>query len=123
MKYKWVRQQSGEDCAAASLAIIIKHYGRYFKINRIREVIGTVKDGTTLLGVKRGAESLGFTAKALKVKPDFLDELENITLPAIIYWKGYHFAVLYEKKGDKYVVSDPGMGICLQFYQYSSRKI
>jgi ATP-binding cassette, subfamily C, bacterial len=111
MKYQWVRQQSGEDCAAASLAIVIKHYGRNFKINRIREVIGTGKDGTTLLGVKRGAESLGFTTKALKVKPDFLDRLENVTLPAIIYWKGYHFAVLYGEKGDKYVISDPGMGI------------
>lgn len=111
MKYQWVRQQSGEDCAAASLAIIIKHYGRNLKINRIREVIGTGKDGTTLLGVKRGAESLGFTTKALKVTPDFLDELENVTLPAIIYWKGYHFAALYGVKGDKYIISDPGMGI------------
>jgi ATP-binding cassette subfamily C protein len=111
MTYQWVRQQSGEDCAAASLAIIVKHYGRNFKINRIREVIGTGKDGTTLLGLKRGAESLGFTAKAIKIKPDCIDKLETITLPAIIYWKGYHFVVLYGKKGEKYVVSDPGLGI------------
>jgi ATP-binding cassette, subfamily C, bacterial len=111
MRYQWVNQQSGEDCAAASLAIVIKHYGHHFTINHIRELIGTGKDGTTMLGMKRGAESLGFVAKVLQVKPSLLNRLETITLPAIIYWKGYHFVVLYGKENEKYVISDPALGV------------
>jgi ATP-binding cassette, subfamily C, bacterial len=111
MQYQWIRQQSGEDCAAASLAIVIKHYGHHFTINRIREVIGTGKDGTTMLGMKHGAESLGFVAKVMQAKPSILSKLETITLPAIIYWKGYHFVVLYGKKNEKYVISDPALGV------------
>ena len=110
-KVQWVLQQSGEDCAAASLAIITKHYGRNLKINQIRELVGTSQGGTTLLGLKRGAEVLGFTTKAIKGSAAILDELHQFNLPAIIYWKGYHFIVLYGKKGNKYVVSDPAIGV------------
>ena len=109
--YQWVRQHSGEDCAAASLAIVTKHYGRNLKINRIRELVGTRQGGTTMLGLKQGAEALGFTAKAIKASPEILDELYDFTLPAIIYWKGYHYIVLYGQKGNKYIVSDPAIGI------------
>lgn len=108
---QWVRQQSGEDCAAASLAIVTKHYGRNISINRIRELVGTAEGGTTMLGLKRGAQELGFKTKTIQAAPEILDELNEFTLPAIIYWKGYHFIVLYGQKGNKYVVSDPALGI------------
>ncbi|MEA5514144.1 peptidase domain-containing ABC transporter [Nodularia sp. UHCC 0506] len=111
MKYQWVRQQSGEDCAAASLAIVAKHYGRNLRINRIREVVGTQRGGTTMLGLKYGAQELGFIPTAIKAAPDILDELDEFNLPGIIFWKGYHYVVLYGKEGDKYVISDPAMGI------------
>jgi ATP-binding cassette, subfamily C, bacterial len=111
MKYQWVRQLSGEDCGAASLAIITKHYGYPLKINRIREIVGTSRGGTTLLGLKQGAFELGFQTHVIKAIPDILNEIDSIPLPAIIYWQGYHFVVLYGKESDKYVVSDPAMGI------------
>jgi ATP-binding cassette subfamily C protein len=111
-QYQWIRQQSGADCAAASLAIVAKHYGRTFKISRLREVIGTAKGGTTLLGLKQGAESLGFQAKVLKINPEQCDRfIEKFSPPAIIYWQGYHFVVLYGQENDQYIVSDPGIGI------------
>jgi len=109
--YHWVRQHSAEDCAAASLAIITKHYGRPLRINYIRELVGTCQGGTTLLGLKSGAEALGFTAKAIRASPEILEELEDLTLPAIIYWKGYHFVAFYGREGNKYVISDPALGV------------
>lgn len=111
MKYKWVQQLSGEDCAAASLAIVCRHYGKIFRINRIREIIGTGESGTTLLGLKRGADELGFEAQGIKANYELLNELETVTLPMILYWKGYHFVVFYGKKGDRYVISDPALGV------------
>ncbi|MDJ0596042.1 MAG: cysteine peptidase family C39 domain-containing protein [Pleurocapsa sp. MO_226.B13] len=48
MKYHLVRQHSEEDCGAACLASITKHYGRVFTISSIREKVGTGQQGTTL---------------------------------------------------------------------------
>ncbi|MDZ7954181.1 peptidase domain-containing ABC transporter [Nostoc sp. DedQUE09] len=111
MKYQIVLQHSEEDCGAASLATIAKHHGRTFTLNRIREAVGTGSRGTSLLGLKRGAEVLGFNARQVKASPQLLDQLDQAPLPAIIHWKGYHWVVLYGQKGKKYVIADPGVGI------------
>jgi hypothetical protein len=37
--------------------------------------------------------------------------LHEAPLPAIIHWKGYHWVVLYGRRGRKYVVADPAVGI------------
>jgi ATP-binding cassette, subfamily C, bacterial len=111
MKYQSVLQQNEEDCAAACLASVAKYYGKIFANSRIRAAIGTGQLGTTLLGLWRGAEILGFNARAGQAVPELLDELDAITLPAIIHWKGYHYVVLYGKNRWKYVIADPAVGI------------
>ncbi|MDZ8235971.1 MAG: peptidase domain-containing ABC transporter [Nostoc sp. ChiQUE01a] len=111
MKYHSILQHSEEDCGAASLATIAKYYGRTFALNRVREAVGTGMRGTTLLGLRRGAETLGFHARQVQATPELLEKLNEVPLPAIVHWKGYHWVVLYGKKGKKYVISDPGVGI------------
>ncbi|BAY62829.1 ABC transporter ATP-binding protein [Calothrix brevissima NIES-22] len=111
MKYPYVRQHSQEDCGAACLAMISQFYGRRFTISRIRETVGTIQTGTTLLGLKRGCEALGFHARGVKVGQDFLEKMEQFPLPAIIHWKGYHWVVLYGKRGKKYIIGDPAIGL------------
>jgi len=111
MKYAHVLQHSEEDCGAACLGAIAKHYGRNFTINHIREAVGTGQLGTTLLGLKRGAETLGFNARSVKTSPELLNRIKEAPLPAIIHWKGNHWVVLYGNKGKKCVVADPAVGI------------
>ncbi|MDZ7964574.1 MAG: peptidase domain-containing ABC transporter [Nostoc sp. DedSLP03] len=111
MKYYSILQHSEEDCGAASLATIAKYYGRTFALNRVREAVGTGMRGTTLLGLRRGAETLGFHARQVQATPELFEKLNEIPLPAIVHWKGYHWVVLYGKKGKKYVISDPAFGI------------
>ncbi len=111
MSYSIVRQYSEEDCGAACIAAIAKHYGRIFSLNRVREAVGTGQLGTSLLGLKRGAEGLGFNTRGVRVAPEILDHLREITLPAIIHWQGNHWVVLYGRKGKKFVIADPAVGI------------
>jgi ATP-binding cassette subfamily C protein len=111
MKYQVVRQYSEEDCGAASLATIAKYYKRFLTLNHVREIVGTGQLGTTMLGLRRGAESLGFNAQSVKTSPEILDRLSEAPLPAIIHWKGNHWVVLYGKKGKKYIIGDPGTDI------------
>ncbi|MEH1907907.1 MAG: peptidase domain-containing ABC transporter [Nostoc sp.] len=117
MKYQVVAQHSEEDCGAACLASVAKHYRRNFTLNRIREAVGTGQLGTTLLGLRRGAESLGFNARSVRASKEILDRINQAPLPAIIHWKGYHWVVLYGQKGKKYVIADPAFNI-----RYVSRK-
>lgn len=91
MKYQIVLQHSEEDCGAACIATIAKYYKRDFAIARVREAVGTGAQGTTLVGLRRGAESLGFHARQVKATPQLINQLQEAPLPAIIHWKGYHW--------------------------------
>ena len=117
MKYQFVRQYSEEDCGAACIATIAKHYQRTFALNRVREAIGTGQLGTTMLGLRQGAEALGFNARAVRASPQLIDQIKKAPLPAIIHWKGKHWVVLYGQKGNKYVIADPAINI-----RYLSKK-
>ncbi len=111
MRYSLVRQHSEEDCGAACLATIAKNYGRTFTLSRVREAVGTGARGTTLLGLSRGADGLGFHARQVRASGQLIDRLNEAPLPAIIHWKGNHWVVLYGQKRKKYVIADPGIGI------------
>ncbi len=111
MKYKVVLQHSEEDCGAACLASVAKHYGHTFALHRVREAVGTGSRGTTLLGLSRGAEALGFNVRSVKASTEFIEQLHKAPLPAIIHWKGYHWVVLYGQQGRKYVLADPAVGV------------
>ena len=89
--YACVRQHSEEDCGAACLASVALHYGKRLRLSSIREMVGTASSGTTLLGLRRGADLIGFAARAVKATPDLLDQLDAIDLPVICHWKGYHW--------------------------------
>lgn len=117
MKYPRVLQHDQEDCGAACLAAIAKHYGRNLTISRAREAVGTGQTGTTLLSLKQGAETLGFNARSARTSPEIIDRINEAPLPAIIHWNGYHWVVLYGKKGKKCVIADPAVGI-----RYVSKK-
>jgi ATP-binding cassette, subfamily C, bacterial len=111
VKYSVVLQHSETDCGAASLASVCQHYGRALTLNRVREVVGTGQLGTTMLGLRKGAASLGLNVRPVKASPNIIDNLKSVTLPAIIHWKGHHWVVLYGKRRNKYIIADPAIGI------------
>lgn len=111
MPYSCILQHSEEDCGAACLATVAKHYKRTFTLSRIREAVGTGSCGTTLLGLRRGAEALGFQARQCQAPPQLIDRLQEAPLPLIVHWKGNHWVVLYRQRGKRYIIADPAVGI------------
>jgi ABC-type bacteriocin/lantibiotic exporter with double-glycine peptidase domain len=111
MKHQIVLQHNEEDCGAACLATIAKYYGRIFTMGRVREAVGTGMRGTTLLGLRRGAETLGFNARPVQATPELIDNINAAPLPLILHWKGNHWVVLYGQRGRKYTIADPSSGI------------
>ena len=106
-----VEQHSEEDCGAACIATVALHHGKRVSLARIRELVGTGAGGTTLLGLRRGADAVGFHARAVRAEPDLIDQLDAIPLPAICHWKGNHWVVLHGRQGNKFVIADPGVGL------------
>lgn len=95
------------DCGPAALAIVCRHFGRKVSVASVRTATATAIDGTSLLGLQRGAEELGLRAKPLKVSASRVDPL---SLPAIVHWDANHWMVVYDV-GPRWVkVVDPMVG-------------
>ena len=112
MGYACVLQQDQTDCAAAALATVAAHYGVKVGIGRVRDLVGVDLHGTSMLGLIKGAEAIGFSAKGAKGDGD---ALAQIPLPAVLHWRldgnMGHFVVLHRIRGDRAVIADPGQGI------------
>ena len=104
-------QHNEADCGAACLGAIAKYYGQLLSLNRLRELVGTGQQGTTLLGLQRGADALGFNARSVKASPEVLQRLNEAPLPAVIHWQGNHWVVFYGKRRQQYVIADPAIGL------------
>jgi len=109
--YPCVRQFDEEDCGAACMATVAACYGAHLSLSHVRDIVGTTGDGTTLLGLRRGAESLGFRAQAAKADPQLIEQLDQIPLPIICHWHGNHWVVLHGARGDQLVLADPAIGL------------
>jgi ATP-binding cassette subfamily B protein len=96
------------DCGAACLGMVTRYYGKAVSLPLIRELVHTSTDGTSLLGIARGAEELGLDARTLRVSKSRLDRLP---LPAVVHWEGNHWVVLYEVGEREVKVGDPARGI------------
>lgn len=111
-RYPWVRQNDESDCGAAALATIARCYRRPLSVERLRDLAGTDRVGTNLLGLIQAAEQLGFSAKAVKASGE---SVSKAPLPAIAHvqfadGRG-HFVVLYKVRRDSVVIADPACGI------------
>lgn len=106
-----VRQFSEEDCGAACMATVCLSRGQNLPLAFVRQKVGTTAQGTSLLGLKRGAESLGFHARAAKADASFLDHIDQVPLPVVCHWRGNHWVVLHGRRGSQLIVADPALGI------------
>ena len=105
--FKHVRQVDEMDCGAASLAMICQHFGRSVSLARIRQLVHTSLDGTSLKAICSAASELGLAARSVKSSPRWLSAMP---LPAIAHWEGNHWVVLYDVTDTHVRIADPGTG-------------
>jgi len=103
----FVRQIDEMDCGAASLAMVCRHYGRSVSLARIRQLVHTALDGTSLSALCRAASELGLAARSVKASPRTLPDMP---LPAIVHWEGNHWVVVYDVGPTHVRVADPALG-------------
>ena len=107
-QFHMVRQNHDSECAAACITMICKHYHKDFTLGQIRELTNLSGENLNPLTVITGAETLGFNTKVYALK---FEELNNLKLPAIIGWEGYHYVVLYRITAKEVHIADPASGL------------
>ena len=97
-----ILQHDQSDCGVACLLSIIKFYQGNHSIEKLRELSGTTKEGTTLLGLYQVANSIGFIAEGCEA--DILSLIEHnqpIILHVVIEKHLQHYVVCYEYSKEK----------------------
>lgn len=102
-----ILQMESTECGAASLAMILKYYGKDITLKQLRYECGVTRNGVNAKSILRVANYHNLKTRALRVP---LEEIQDVALPAIIHWNMDHFLVLcgFSKKG--VVLADPAYG-------------
>src|SRR6185436_10857909 len=106
-RMRFIRQIDEMDCGAACLSMVANAFGRTVSLARIRQLVNTGLDGTSLRSLCAAAEELGLAARSVKASPQNLDRMP---LPAICHWDGDHWLLLYHVTRRHAYLADPAIG-------------
>ncbi|MFJ8029350.1 NHLP family bacteriocin export ABC transporter peptidase/permease/ATPase subunit [Streptomyces sp. NPDC096032] len=106
-----VLQMEAVECGAASLAMVLGHYGRHVPLEELRIACGVSRDGSRASNLLKAARSYGLTAKGMQMD---LAALAEVRSPAILFWEFNHY-VVWDGIGRRFgrrgvFVNDPAKG-------------
>ncbi|MRD39719.1 ATP-binding cassette domain-containing protein [Bacillus thuringiensis] len=120
-KVPFIEQVQQTECGICCIAMIAAYYKSAVSFYDLHEYAGSGRDGTNLLALKQLGKQLGFNSKCFKSSTK---QLENIQLPAVVFWENKHYVVLEKITKKGFVIVDPAMGrrklSCDQFNNYYS---
>ncbi|MDR3339533.1 MAG: peptidase domain-containing ABC transporter [Candidatus Symbiothrix sp.] len=106
-----IKQRDITDCGAACLASVASFFNLQLPIAHIRQIAGTDRKGTNVIGMVTAAEKSGFAAKGVRGDRDSLNKIPLPTIAHIIVRNSLsHFVVIYKVKKESIEYMDPGDG-------------
>ena len=103
----YVRQSEAAECGSACLVMIANFHGHSIDLASIRRRFSTSIKGMSVATMARVADEIDLTTRAVLCEPS---ELQHLSLPAVIHWRGSHFVVLEQAERGRYVIVDPAFG-------------
>lgn len=113
-----VLQMEATECGAASLAMMLAHYGRWEPLERLRVECLVSRNGANAMGIVKAARRYGLDARGFSIE---LADLANETQPVIAYWRFNHFLVVEGVSKQGVLVNDPACGRTLVSWEDADR--
>ena len=107
---KYIKQEGLRDCGVCCLFNIIRYYGGYINIEKLRKMTQTNENGTSIYNLVKAANELGFNSKAYRCG---INDFHSLTFPIIAFIKlneFNHFVIVKSIGIDKINVFDPIRG-------------
>lgn len=111
MRFPFRSQMEGSDCGPACIQMVAAYFGKRLSLFALKKYCNVTRLGVSLKDILDGCRQIGLRAVPLQLT---VNKLNEMPLPAILYWKQEHFVVLYEvshkKKEPCYYIADPNYG-------------
>ena len=102
-----VMQMHMTECGAACLGSVLAWFGRWVRLNELRNRCEVSRDGSTAAGIARAAEHYGIKCDGRNVEAR---HLRDMPLPLILFWEWNHFVVLEGFDREWVYLNDPAVG-------------
>nr|WP_136250512.1 peptidase domain-containing ABC transporter [Ningiella ruwaisensis] len=102
-----VMQNEANECGIACLTMIANYYGNGISLAQLRLRCASDGQGVNLKQIIEQANGIHLSARALKVP---IDELNQLSCPAILHWDFSHFVVLCKVNRKGIIIADPAIG-------------
>lgn len=95
------------ECGAACLGAILGYYGRWVSTEELRSACGVSRDGSNAADIVAAGRRYGLKIAGWR---NSVASLNQIKLPAILFWEFNHFVVLEHIQSGRYYLNDPANG-------------
>jgi ATP-binding cassette subfamily B protein RaxB len=102
-----ILQSEMTECGLSCVGMISSYYGNRVNLPALRNKFHVSHHGMNLSDIVNVASQLQMTSRALQCE---LNELKDLSLPAILHWDLDHFVVLTAVKKNRISINDPARG-------------
>ncbi|MCZ6502157.1 MAG: peptidase domain-containing ABC transporter [Gammaproteobacteria bacterium] len=103
-----ILQAESAECGLACIAMIASYHGYRCDLLSLRRNFGSSARGATIQTIIDLADSLELTTRAVRLG---IEELVDLSAPAILHWNFNHFVVLKQVSRRSIVIHDPAVGV------------
>jgi ATP-binding cassette subfamily B protein len=114
-RFIFYRQLNKMDCGPCCLKMIARYHGKFYELEKLRNLCSISKTGVSLKAINVAAQSIGYQTRAVRLSFDQLTG--SVPLPCILHWNQNHYVVLLPQQIDindpntKIKIADPSLGI------------